>query len=42
MQIGQLLELHKSKTFETSIGRMQTTGELCGFEPKSQGFGINA
>jgi hypothetical protein len=42
MQFGQLLELGEGETLEASICGMQTTRELGGFEPKPQGFGINA
>jgi len=41
MQLGNLLELWKRQTFETSIGRMRTPAELGSFEPEPQGFGIH-
>jgi len=42
MQLGHPLELWERQTFEASIRGMQATGELSGFEPETQGFGINA
>jgi len=42
MQRGDLLELWKRQTFEASISRMRTPGELGSFEPEPQGFGINS
>jgi hypothetical protein len=42
MQLGHLLELWERQTFEASIRGMQATRELSGFEPQTQGFGINA
>jgi len=41
MQLGHLLELWERQTFEASISGMQATGEMSGFEPETQGFGIN-
>ena len=38
MQLGQLLELCKGKTFETSICGMQTTGELGSGSARAAGF----
>jgi len=41
MQLGHLLELWEGETFEASIARIQTTGEVGSFEPEAQGFGIH-